>query len=122
MVSPSPNCRPLRRRPPTWQRWLLNALHGFDRRIIDDWAGLMNNHLQRLGGATPMQTARYTVDALLYVDRLRSATAVLASHGNPAARHQLADAALDLKSALDGLCEARDQLLKAAGAERVTYD
>lgn len=69
-----------------------------------------------------MQTAQYTVDVLLYVDRLRSVTAVLASHGNPAARHQLADAALDLNSAVDGLCEARDQLLKAAGAERVTYD
>jgi hypothetical protein len=101
---------------------VLNALHNFDRRTIDDWAALMNSHLHRSGGATPMQTARYTVDALLYVDRLRSATAILAAHGNPAARHQLADAALDLKSALDGLCEARDQLLKAAGAERVTYD
>lgn len=101
---------------------MLNALHGFDRRIIDDWAALMNNHLQRSGNATPMQTAQYTVDALLYVDRLRSVTAVLASHGNPAGRHQLADAALDLNSALDGLCEARDQLLKAAGAEQVTYD
>ncbi|EUA92802.1 hypothetical protein I551_0813 [Mycobacterium ulcerans str. Harvey] len=31
-----------------------------------------------------MRTAQYTVDALLYVDRLRSATALLASHGNPA--------------------------------------
>ncbi|WP_231513462.1 hypothetical protein [Mycobacterium paragordonae] len=101
---------------------MLNGLHGFDRRTIDDWAALMSNHLQRSGGATPMRMAQYTVDALLYVDRLRAATAVLASHGDPAARHQLADAALDLKSALDGLCEARDQLLKAAGAERVTYD
>ncbi len=101
---------------------MLNALHGFDRRIIDDWRALMSNHLQRSGGATPMRTAQYTVDALLYVDRLRSATALLASHGNPAGRHQLADAALDLKSAIDSLCEARDQLLKAAGAERVTYD
>lgn len=82
----------------------------------------MSNHLQRSGGATPMRTAQYTVDALLYVDRLRSATALLASHGNPAGRHQLADATLDLKSAVDSLCEARDQLLKAAGSERVTYD
>jgi len=122
MASPSTHSRPLRRRPPAWQRWVLNALHGFDTRIIGDWAALMSNHLQRSGGATPMQTARYTVDALLYVDRLRSATAVLASHGDPAARHQLADAALDLNSALDNLCEARDLLLKAAGASRVTYD
>lgn len=122
MTSPSTHSRPLRRRPPAWQRWLLNALHGFDRCIIDDWTALMNNHLQRSGGATPMQTARYTVDALLYVDRLRSATAILASHGDPAARHQLANAALDLNSALDNLCESRDRLLKAAGANRVTYD
>lgn len=122
MASPSPHSLPLQRRPPAWQRWVLNALHGFDRRTIDDWTALMSNHLQRFGGATPMRTAQYTVDALLYVDRLRSATAVLASHGNPAGRHELADAALDLKSAVDSLCEARDQLLKAAGAERVTYD
>ena len=81
----------------------------------------MRRHLQR-PGATPMQTARYTVDALHYVERLRFATAILATEGNLAARYQLADVALDLKSALDGLYEARDQLLKAAGAERVTYD
>lgn len=67
-----------------------------------------------------MQTARYTVDALHHVRALKSVTARLASHGHPAARSQLADAALDLKSALDRLHESRDQLLKAAGAERVT--
>lgn len=122
MTSPSSHSRPLRRRTPAWQRWLLNALHGFDRRIIGDWAALMSNHLQRSGGATPMQTARYTIDALLYVNRLCLATAILATHGDPAARHQLADAALDLKSALDSLCEGRDRLLKAAGSNRVTYD
>lgn len=110
------------RRPPAWQRWVLNALHNFDRRTIDDWTALMRSHLQRSGGATPMQTARYTVDALLYVERLRSATTILAAHGNPAARYQLADAALDLKSAVDGLYVARDQLLKAADVERVTCD
>jgi len=69
-----------------------------------------------------MQTARYTVDILHFVEILRSATASLAVHGNPAARCQLADAALDLKSALDELYEARDQLLKAAGSNAVTYD
>jgi hypothetical protein len=69
-----------------------------------------------------MQTARYIVDVLVYVERLRLATAILAAHGNPAASYQLADAALDLNSTLDRLYEARDQLLKAAGAERVTYD
>lgn len=110
------------RRPPAWQRWVLNALHNFDRCTIDDWTALMRSHLQRFGGATPMQTARYTVDALRYVETLRLATAILAAHGSPAARYQLADAALDLKSALDRLYEARDHLLKAAGAERVTYD
>jgi hypothetical protein len=100
---------------------MLDALHNFDMHTIDDWAALMASHLQR-SGATPMQTARYTVDALHYVERLRFTTAILAAEGNPAARYQLADVALDLKSALDGLYEARDQLLKAAGAERVTYD
>lgn len=69
-----------------------------------------------------MQTARYTVDALRYVESLRLATAILATQGNPAARYQLADAALDLKSALDTLYDARDQLLKAAAAERVTCE
>lgn len=67
-----------------------------------------------------MQTARHTVDALHYVERLRHTTAILAAQGNPAARYQLADAALDLRSALDRLHEARDELLKAAGADRVT--
>jgi hypothetical protein len=110
------------RRPPAWQRWLLNALHGYDMRTVDDWTAMMSVHLERSGGATPMQTARYTVDALHYVERLRRATGILAAQGNPAARYQLADAALDLRSALDRLYEARDQLLKAAGAERVTYD
>jgi hypothetical protein len=81
----------------------------------------MTSHLERSGGTTAMQTARYTVDALHYVKRLRFTTAILATQGNPAARYQLADVALDLKSALDGLYEARDQLLKAAGSDRVTY-
>jgi hypothetical protein len=46
---------------------VLNALHGFDMRTIDDWTVMMTVHLERFGGATPMQTARYTVDALRYV-------------------------------------------------------
>lgn len=97
-------------------------MYNFDRYLIDDWRGLMRDHLQRPGGATAMQTARYTVDVLSHVWTLTSATATLASRGHPAARSQLADAALDLKNALDGLHKARDALLKAAGAERVTYD
>jgi len=120
MVNPPALVGTPARRPPAWQRWLLNAMYNFDRYTIDDWLGLMRDHLQRPGGATPMQTARYTVDVLRHVSRLTSATASLASHGDRAARSQLADAALDLKSALDRLHEARDQLLKAAGAERVT--
>jgi hypothetical protein len=101
---------------------VLSALHNFDRHTIYDWTALVRSHLQRPGDATPMQTARYTVDVLHFVEMLRSTTAILAAHGNPAARYQLADAALDLKSALDGLYEARDQLLEAAGSNRVTYD
>lgn len=96
-------------------------MYNFDRYTIDDWRGLMRDHLQLPGGATAMQTARYTVDVLRHVRALTSATASLAAHGDPAGRSQLADAALDLKSALDRLYEARDQLLKAAGAERITY-
>jgi hypothetical protein len=95
-------------------------MYNFDRYTIDDWRSLMRDHLQRPGGATAMQTARYTVDVLRHVSALTSATASLASHGDRAARSQLADAAMDLKSALDRLHEARDQLLKSAGAERVT--
>jgi len=122
MTTPPLSLRSKSGRPPAWQRWLLNALHNFDRRTLDDWTALMRSHLERSGGATPMQTARYTVDALRFVESLRLATAILAAHGNPAARYQLADAALDLRSALYRLHEARDQLLKAAGAERVTHD
>jgi hypothetical protein len=95
-------------------------MYNFDRYTIVDWLGLMRDHLQRPGGATTMQTARYTVDVLRHVRALTSATASLASHGDPTARSLLADAALDLKSALDRLHEARDALLKAAGAERIT--
>lgn len=122
MTTPPILLRSISPRPSAWQRWVLNALHNFDRSTIDDWTALMSSHLQRSGGATPMQTARYTVDALSYVRRIRSATAILAAQGNPAARHQLADAALHLAAALDRLHEARDQLLKAAGADRVTFD
>jgi hypothetical protein len=120
MAASPPQFHSPARRPPAWQRWVLNALHNFDLYTIDDWAALMKSHLERSGGATPMQTARHTVDALHYVERLRRTTAILAAQGNPAARYQLADAALDLRSALDRLHEARDELLKAAGADRVT--
>ncbi|BBY13543.1 hypothetical protein ACDT10_24140 [Mycobacterium intracellulare] len=120
MVTPPVLLRTSSQRPPAWQRWVLNAMYNFDRYTIDDWLGLMRDHLQRTEGATAMRTARYTIDVMRHVRALTSATASLASHGDPAARSELADAALDLKSALDRLHEARDQLLKAAGAERVT--
>lgn len=108
--------------PPSWRRWLLSALYNFDRHTIYDWAGLMAGHLRRPDGVTAMQTARYTVDILLLVDDLRLATANLSARGHLAARPQLVDADRSLKNALDRLSEARNQLLKAAGAEHVTYD
>lgn len=70
--------------------------------------------------ATPMATARYTVQLMAYAETLRLATQILASHGHPAARSQLADAALDFRSAEHLLSPARDVLLRAAGADRVT--
>lgn len=78
----------------------------------------MDHHLQR--SATPMATARYTVQLIPYVYDMRSAAQRLAAHGHPAGRSLLADAALNLNAALDNLYDARDALLKAAGAERVT--
>jgi len=75
----------------------------------------MADHLQRPDGATAMRTEGYTVDVIRHVRRLVSATATLASHGNPVARSLLADAALDLSSALDRLYAAQDELLKSAG-------
>lgn len=80
---------------------------------IDEWRTFMSEHFELYGGATTMQTARYTVDLLQLVSSLTSAATRLAAHGNPAARTPLADAALDLRSALDRLCDARDELLKA---------
>lgn len=120
MVTPPALLRTSSGRPSSWHRWVLNALYNFDRYTIDDWLGLMRQNLLRPESVTPMQTARYTVDVLSHVRTLTSATASLASHGDRAARSQLADAAVDLKSALDHLCGARDELLKAAGAERIT--
>ncbi len=108
--------------PPAIQRWMLNVFCNFGRNATYNWVGLIRDHIQRPGGATAMKTAQHTVDVMLYLGPLRSATATLASHGDPTGRSQLADAAVDLASALNRLCEARDQLLKAAGAERVTYD
>jgi hypothetical protein len=118
VTPPSPLRSPLRR-PPAWQRWVLNAMYSFDRYAIDDWVALMTDHLQRPDGATAMRTARYAVDVIGHVEALRRATATLASHGNPVARSLLADAALELKGALDPLYNARDELLKSAGADRV---
>ena len=80
--------------------------------------GLMDHHVQRR--ATPMATAQYTVQLIHYVYDVRSAAQRLAAHGHPAGRALLADAALNLNAALDNLYDARDALLKAAGADRVT--
>jgi len=99
---------------------MVNALYYFDCRTIGDWVGLMADHLQRPHGATPMATARYTVQLIGYAYDVRSGAQRLAAHGHPASRTLLADAALDFKAALDNLYAARDALLKAAGAEWVT--
>lgn len=100
---------------------MLNApLYTGDRRTVNDWLGLMNSLLHSRDGATAMATARYTVALLGYVEHLRAAAPVLAAHGHPAGRPLLADAALDLTAALDHLYPARDSLLRAAGADRVT--
>ncbi|MBN7384438.1 hypothetical protein IUT00_24700 [Mycobacteroides abscessus subsp. massiliense] len=107
-------------RLPRWKKWVLDALFNFDRRTLDDWASMMSSHVQSPGGPTPMATARYTVQLMAYAETLRLATQILASHGHPAARSQLADAALDFRSAEHLLSPARDVLLRAAGADRVT--
>jgi hypothetical protein len=122
MVTPSRPSHSSLRRPPAWQRWAVKATRRADAVLIAEWASLMADHLQRPDGATAMRTKEYTVDVTSYVRRLISATAALASHGNPVARSLLADAALDLKSALDRLYDARDELLKSADAERVIHD
>jgi hypothetical protein len=78
---------PLRgtRRAPRWQRWVLNALYYFDRDTIADWLGLMASHLERPNGATPMATARYTVQLIGYAEDARSAAQTLAARGIPPA-------------------------------------
>lgn len=101
------------------KRWILDALYYFDRRAIADWRGLMVDELERPRGAKPMTTARFTVQLLSYTADLRSAAESLAVKGHPVGRQQLADAALDLRNALNRLQDARDALLEAAGADRV---
>jgi hypothetical protein len=120
MVTPPLPFRFPGHRSPRWQRWVLNALYYFDRRSIEDWLGLMASHLQRPDGATPMATARYTVQLIGYAEAIRSAAQTLAAHGHPAGRALLADAALDMKAAQDRLYPARDALLAAAGTDHVT--
>jgi len=87
-------------RPPRWHRWVLNALHNFDRRTIGDWVSLMVSHLQRGNGSAPMATADYTVQLIGYAGDLRSAAQTLAAHGHPASRAYFADATLDFQAAL----------------------
>lgn len=99
---------------------MLNALYSGDRRTVNDWLGLMNSHLHSPRRATAMATARHTVQLLGYAEDLRAAAQVLAAHGHPAGRALLADAALDLTAVLDRLYPARDALLHAVGAYRVT--
>ena len=57
MVTPPFLLRSASPRPPAWHRWVLNALYNFERYTIADWVDLIGDHLQRPGGATPMQTA-----------------------------------------------------------------
>lgn len=120
MVTPPFPLRFSTHRPTRWQRWVLNALYYFDRHTLNDWVGLMGSLLQSRDGATPMATARYTVELIGYVDDLRSAAQSLAAHGHPAGRALLADVALDFTAALDKLYPARDELLRAAGTDRVS--
>lgn len=120
MVTPPLPFRSSARRPPRWQGWILNALYNFDRATIEDWQGLMASHLQSPGGATPMATARYTLQLMGYAEAVRTAAQTLAAHGHPAGRALLADVALDFKAAEDLLYPARDALLAAAGADHVT--
>ena len=120
MVTPPLPFRSSAHRPPRWQGWILNELYYFDRAAIEDWHGLMASHLQRPGGATPMATARYTVQLMDYAEAVRTAAQTLAAHGNPAGRALLADAVLDFKAAEDLLYPARDAPLAAAGADHVT--
>ena len=101
MVTPPFLLRSISPRPPAWRRWVINALYNFDRYTIDDWVGLMGDHLRRPAGTTPMQTARYTVDALRHITALRSAVRILSKYGDPAGRSPLADAAIDLQHALE---------------------
>ncbi len=120
MVTPPFPLRVPAARPSRWQNSVLNALYSGDRRTVNDWLGLMNSHLHSPRGATAMATARHTVQLLGYAEDLRAAAQVLAAHGHPAGRALLADAALDLTAVLDRLYPARDALLHAAGADRVT--
>lgn len=97
MVTPPLPFRFSARRPPRWQGWILNALYYFDHQTVDDWLGLMASHLQCPAGATPMTTARYTVQLMDFAEAVRIAAQTLAAHGHPAGRALIADAALDFK-------------------------
>jgi hypothetical protein len=108
-------------RPSRWRRWVIDALFYFDRSTIGDWVSLMISDLERPNGATPMATARHTVQLMDYTTDLRSAARSLATRGHPASRALLADAALDINSALESLYAARNALLKVTGAQQVTY-
>ncbi len=107
---------------PRWQRWIINVLYGFDRSEINDWLGLMVGQLGQPGGASPMATARFVGQLLGYADDLRSAAQLLATRGNPSGRSDFADAAIEVNAAVESLCRARDALLAAAGADRITPD
>lgn len=102
------------------QRWIINALYGFDRSEINDWLALTAGQLERPGGANPMLTAGYVCQLLGYADDLRSAAQLLAVRGNPSGRSDLADAAIAINDAVESLYRARDALLTAAGSDRIT--
>jgi hypothetical protein len=108
-------------RPSRSRRWVIDAQFYFDRETIADWVSLMVSDLERPNCASPMATARHTVQLMHYTADFRSAARALATQGHPAGRTLLADVALDINSALEGLYTARNALLTVTGAQQVTY-
>lgn len=101
-----------------FRRWIVDAIFNFDRREISDWLAVVDTDLAHSGGASPMMTARYVCQLIRYADDLRIAAQRLAIHGYPSGRLDLADAALDIRSAVESLHQARDALLLAAGTDQ----
>lgn len=105
-----------------WQRWIVDVLYWDDRHKIRDWLSVVADRLDQPGGATPTETARYTYQLLGYADDLCSTAQLLAIKGHPKGRSDLADAAIEISGAIESLSRARDALLSAAGADRISLD